>query len=439
MRRRNTRGAWLGVCLWAMSCVWAQPSPVEPIRRALPDWVKFSGEERVRMEGYSAQLYRPTTDNLYLAQRLRLNLTLAPKWTWQGVGGKILAQGQDSRVFWRTQKPAPTSLQDTWDLRQAYAEFGDPGKSPWALRFGRQELIFGDERLIGQATWSNTGRTFDAARLTLHHGPLRLDAFASSVVVLHDGEVGSRDAGNNLHGLYGGITDVIPHSVIEPYFLWRLQPRVTTELGGVGNSDMKVTGVRWAGRVAALDYTSEFVFERGHVLRDQIAAHALRGILGYTVKVSQGTLRPMLEYNFASGDGNAHDGHRNTFDQLYPSSHDKLGLADQNGWRNIHDLRGGLEWKPQPKLTLSVRYHAFWLADPHDALYIAQGGVIVQRADGSAGRWVGQEIDLVGSYAVTKGSQLGLGLSHIFPGTFLRLTTPGHSFTAPYLMLGTQF
>ena len=51
------------------------------------------------------------------------------------------------------------------------------------------------------------------------------------------------------------------------------------------------------------------------------------------------TPRLVAEYNYASGDANPTDGRRGTFDQLYPTAHDKYGLADQVGWRNMHDVR----------------------------------------------------------------------------------------------------
>jgi len=34
-----------------------------------------------------------------------------------------------------------------------------------SLKIGRQELIYGDERLIGAFGWNNIGRVFDAAKL----------------------------------------------------------------------------------------------------------------------------------------------------------------------------------------------------------------------------------------------------------------------------------
>ena len=40
---------------------------------------------------------------------------------------------------------------------------------------------------------------------------------------------------------------------------------------------------------------------------------------------------------------------------------------------------------------------------------------------------------------VSKITQVGAGLTHIFPGTFLKMSTPGQSYTAPYLFFQTKF
>ena len=66
-------GAFL---LWA-SCALAQ-SPLEPVNHALPSWLRFSGEERVRYEGFLGAAFRPDNDDLYVLQRVRLDLRLIP-------------------------------------------------------------------------------------------------------------------------------------------------------------------------------------------------------------------------------------------------------------------------------------------------------------------------------------------------------------------------
>ena len=91
-------------------------------------------------------------------------------------------EAQDSRAFGYNTHPVPANVADSLGLRQAYVSLGDV-ENGWALRVGRQELSFGEERLVGASNWSNVGRTFDAVRMIFNSPGFRLDAFASSVVV----------------------------------------------------------------------------------------------------------------------------------------------------------------------------------------------------------------------------------------------------------------
>jgi hypothetical protein len=409
----------------------SEPLFTNAINKLLPAWISFSGEERLRVEGYENGGIKPPNDGYYLLQRFRWGVTLRPvRWL------KIVGQTQDARAFFQDTTPTST-FQDTWDLRQAYAEIGDTEKSPVALRVGRQEMRLGGERLVGVSNWRNTSRTFDAARLTLRRGKFRLDTFAASEVILRDGQLGSADAGNNLYGLYGVVTDLIPRSTIEPYLLWRLQPGVAAETGGTGHLDAKLSGVRWVGKVRSADYAVGLIFERGSLLKDHINAWASHWLAGYTFNTAW-TPRMFGEFNYATGDGNPKDGQRNTFDQLYATNHDRYGLADAVGWRNMEHVRVGVDTNPRPQWTASVRYSLYWLADAHDALYNTSGNVLAQRADGSAGRWVGTELDLLTRHPVGKSSELGVGFAHIFPGTFLKIATPGHAINSPYVYFSTR-
>ena len=157
--------------------------PSEELNKELPKWLKFSGEFRARLEGYSGGSFRDNSSDAYYLNRLRINLLLQPA-SWI----KIFAQTQDARVAFKNTKPAAPPYQDTWDLRQAYLELGNSEKGIVGVRTGRQELNFGEQRLIGSADWNNTARSFDAVRVTLRPlSGVRVDAFASSVVVLQDG------------------------------------------------------------------------------------------------------------------------------------------------------------------------------------------------------------------------------------------------------------
>lgn len=418
--------------LWCSAC--SQTPTLEPLNNQLPHWLRFSGEERARLEGFAGGGFIAGNDDAYLLNRLRIDMTIIPT-SWM----KFRFETQDSREWWKNQTPAPP-YQDTWDLRMAYVEFGDTESGEAALRVGRQGLAFGEERLIGNTNWQNTARSFDAARGTLHYGKFRLDAFAASVVVLHDGQVGESTGGNNIHGLYGSIANWLPSSTIEPYFFWRLSRGLRTEEGGLGKLDSKTSGVRWVGKLPkGFDYNTDFAIQRGSVGPDRVSAWAGHWVIGRTFAATAWTPRLMAEYNYATGDHNAKDGHIGTFDQLYPTAHDKYGLADQVGWKNIEHLRGGVEFKPAAKWGVSTKYSSYWLADSHDALYNTSSTALARRADGTAGRFVGQEIDATTMYTMSKEVQIGGGVGHLFPGTFLKNTTPHHAYTYPYLLLGYAF
>ena len=78
----------------------------------------------------------------------------------------------------------------------------------------------------------------------------RVDIFASSVVNAVTGTWDRHQQGNNLHGLYGGIEKLVPKATIEPYFLWRLEPRVKNEERAIANLDQEVAGVRIGGKLS---------------------------------------------------------------------------------------------------------------------------------------------------------------------------------------------
>ena len=418
----------------AQPAVGATLQPSAELNRALPKWLRFSGDYRARLEGFEGGGFKLNNGDEYLLSRLRLNLQIKPM-GWL----RVFGQAQDSRVVWKNQHPAAPPFQNTWDIRQAYVEIGNIEKQHFSIRTGRQELNIGDERLVGSSNWTNTARSFDAVRASMHYKGYRLDAFASSVVIARDGQWDHRKDGNNLHGLVGGIEKLVPQAVIEPYLFWRLAPGQKTEAGKLAKLDSKTTGVRWVGKLRAhFDYNTDLAVQTGHLGTDRVRAWAGHANLGYTW-AARFTPRMFAEYNYASGDKNPHDAKRGTFDQLYPTAHNMYGLADQVGWRNIIDLRTGVSIKPRQKWTASGTFHSWWLASIHDALYNAAGAAIARVANGAVGSHVGEELDGQAMYAVNKLVQVGVGFGHIFPGEFLKRATPGKAYNFPFLMAGYTF
>jgi hypothetical protein len=376
----------------------AQPPPaaVTPTRGPAPlgldgqlaPWLQVRGEFRARVEGFTGGGFADVAD-AYWMDRFRLSATVSPTRSTT-----FVVQVHDARAFDKTTGQQLAPLRDTLDLRMAYGEFG----STSTVRLGRQELVFGEQRLIGQSGWQNTARTFDGVRGTLKRHGFQLDAFAASVVRIEPDTFDKSGYGNSLSGAYLSTT-IIPKQTLEPYFFWRQSPGIAAELGGVAPLHQATTGAQMAGTLpSAFDYSIESAFQTGSVGPDRVRAWASHWLVGKTLTDVRARPRVFGEYNYASGDANRTDGIRGTFDQLYPTGHDKYGLADQVGWRNIHHVRAGVEFKPSAKWAANGGYHSWWLASVTDALYSASGAVVARSAAGTAGRHVGQEGDIQAAY-----------------------------------------
>src|SRR5690348_1043376 len=242
--------AYLGaVPLWAQP---AKPSPQTPISSAvnegLPTWLRFSGEERVRIENPWGMGFVDVSD-FFLLNRLRLDMQVRPL-PWL----QFQFEGQDARVFEQTALPAPASQKNAIDLRVGYVQIGIEESSSLTLRAGRLPLAFGEGRVLADPGWSNVGRTIDAARLTVRRGPVKVDLFSGLLVKVDTMGCDQSTPGNHFHGAYGTVGQIVPNSTIEPYILWRLDHNFKNEAGTKGNLDEKTLGLRFGGKFRAADW-----------------------------------------------------------------------------------------------------------------------------------------------------------------------------------------
>jgi hypothetical protein len=263
--------------------------------------------------------------------------------------------------------------------------------------------------------------------------------FAASVVRILDGEFDKSGAGNRFAGAYGSTTKLVKNGTVEPYLFWRRDTNLIGELGSPGDLKQTTVGVRLAGRMPArLDYNLEMVAQRGSLGTDDVQAWAGHWQLRESLPGS-GAVKLTGEFNYASGDENPTDGVRGTFDQLYPTGHDKYGLADQIGWRNIQHVRAGFEVTPIRATPITVNYHSWWLAEKRDGIYTSGSVPLARIITGAADRHVGQELDVQVARSLTQQIQVAGGYAHIFTGAFLKEATPGASYSHPYVMVTYVF
>jgi hypothetical protein len=398
----------------------------------MPSWLRVRGEFRERVEGYDNAGFVEGADDAFFLSRVRLTATA----TGKHVAATV--QVHDARVADKSIGPTAAPFKAPFDLRQAFVDIRN-ARTPLTARVGRQELAFGDQRLIGPGNWTNSGRTFDGARVTFQSKVGQVDLFAVSLVRILDDEFDKSGNGNRLVGAYLSSPRVVPRGTVEPYVFWRRDVNQRAETGVFGALHQVTTGARLVGRMPArFDYSIEIDLQRGSLGPDSVRAWAGHWQLRESLPLA-GTPHVIGEYNYASGDADPSDGIRGTFDQLYATGHDKYGLADQVGRRNIHDVRAGVDVTPIKATPITVNYHMYWLADARDALYAASGAAVARVISGASDRRVGQELDVQIAHPLTEQLSLAAGYAHLFAGPFLKQATPGASYSGPFVMVTYVF
>ncbi len=379
-----------------------------------PPKLSFDGQIRARAESASIESYatpgkRRGADSTLLRTRLGL-LVDSP----QDIKGYI--QLQDSRL-WGSEATVAADSKNV-DLHQGYVDVLNLFAQPLDLRVGRMELQYGDQRLISPLDWSNTGRAWDGARLRWRQAAYAVDVFET---VIKDSSLAKRNG--NFWGLYGTYKAVPKHE-FDLYILGRDQgdDSFTNEHGKKGNLSDRTVGARVKGAPGRFDYTGEADWQFGRKAGQRVRAWALAATGGYTFDQA---LKPRLgvEYDFASGDADPSDNKLQTFDPLFPFGHSYQGYQDIFSWKNGHAFKASASVDPKAGWRLQADLHHFQLHHKADSWFDATGTQITRSAAGTAGKDVGNELDLHVKGKFREVISLWFGYSRFFAGSFVRATT----------------
>ena len=372
--------------------------------------VTVNGQVRHRSEYDDKGLTETGDADLFHLLRTRLGVTARPS---EHVSAFV--QIQDARKFGEEGDLQTVSTldgsADQLDFHQAYLEVDVPGVKGLSARVGRQELAYGNERLVGSIGWSNIGQAFDGAVLKLDHSRGAADLFAMQLRAPDD-VPGSQ----NLFGLYTSWAIGEDHAVD----VFALLDNVTLEItaGPDAGSDVLTRftpGLRAHGSADAFDYALEGIYQTGN--RQTIVGNPLTPISAYLLAAeagySTGATRIGAGYTLLSGDDNPADDTIHNFSTLFATNHKFYGFMDYfprfSTPDGLHDVSLSVTSAISRSLRVRVDGHHF-----------------ASTAEGATGRSLsfGQEVDLVLSYdgqfgrgsLALNGFQLSGGVSVFFRG-----------------------
>lgn len=312
------------------------------------------------------------------------------------------------------------------DLLNLFAEanlFSIDDTPVW-LRVGRQELLYGSQRLISPLDWADTRRTFQGIKAYWHREKDFLDAFCVQPVIPDKSRFDSVD--NNI--VFSGLWYTHRFSKEQSLDLYYLMlddttPAFTGQYNVKGGRNVNTWGARYAGIKNSWMWDFEGMVQAGSYSNQSLFARAFTMGGGYDFKDAWGTPQLWMYYDYASGDhtpgqGNVHT----TFEQLFPFGHYYFGWLDLVGRRNINDINAVCTVFPTKWMFAQLQVHNFYLDSSRDALYAANGVAIRQDKTGKAGSHVGQELDFIVNFHLSNHSDLLFDYSYLFAGSFLKRT-----------------
>jgi len=384
-------------------------------------WASLGGQYRMRVEGWTHFNFGspPTADHndIFVLNRLLYHLDLHV-----GEHFRAFAEGKSAFCANRGLIGGCRTLDaDEFDVQNAFidAKIPLPADADLTLRVGRQELLFGKQRLVSPLDWSNTRRTFDGVSAILHAKNWTATGFLTRPVTILSFEANEWNRHAAFYGAYATRKVERMKGGFDLYWL-AFYREMAAFNGTTGKENRHTLGARAWGSIgdSGFDYDLEGAFQFGELGPGNIHAYMLSTNLGYAFRDTRGKPRVYAGYDFASGDGGPGGSDVQTFNQLFPLGHAYFGYIDTVARQNIHSANAGVSYAPVDDALLKAEYLYFWRASNNDALYNAGGGVVRPGIPGTS-RNIGSELDLTASYQLDRHTQLIGGYSRFFTADFI--------------------
>lgn len=309
---------------------------------------------------------------------------------------------------------APTRGVDEnyWEMQNLFidAKLMETCDGAWYGRVGRQELLYGSQRLVSPLDWANIRRTFDGVKAFYRSDALDIDAFATRPVrkSLNDWD------SSNLDQSFYGIWSTYKKSELGTIDLYWLGYENNAG-GAAGPFRYQTFGSRVNGEKHSILYDLEGAYQTGEFQGADHDAGFFTIGFGHQFKEMSWKPKVMVYYDWASGDAIP----RNGFNQLFPLGHAYLGWMDLFARNNIEDFNVQLTAKPCDSWTLIAWYHVFNRQDTDDVPYTLTNNPYPGTTPAGS-RYLGQEIDFLAKCQLTPRSDIIFGYSHFFTGTYFQ-------------------
>ena len=371
-------------------------------------WIGFGGQQRGRMAHQSTVFYGGNGD-------------FEPvMWTWRTRAHVDLHLGDKFRVFGEgiyshtsidefRLGSIPKAPNINGDALNAFAEFATPIGESWrgGAWGGRRELQMGHERVLSPGNWLLNRHTFDGAGAWIDNGRLKIEGFVTRPHIPVPDMYSRIDDETVFSGLIftTALVDrptVVPGSnapaaretriTIQPYVL-HVKREDFTFVQHTADEDRFTFGLLAYGDVGrtGFDFEYEGMYQYGRYNTGfddgMIHAHSTTIELGYRMPTVPFMPRPIVSFNYASGDSDQNDERLGTFDPLYPLGYAFFGFHAAFDRKNFVTPGVHLDAVLRRNMFLRVNFFpAFLRAETNDGVYNTFNQIVRRPEPQSKGR-----------------------------------------------------
>jgi hypothetical protein len=329
-------------------------------------WLSFGGDIRYQYQWFKNEKWgeSPKDNDGFLFTRY-----LAHADFHTGKHVRTFVQLQSSFANGKPEPPSPVD-ENQLDLHQAFTDitFPLPYAQALTIRIGRQELLYGSQRLVAVRDGPNNRQSFDAARLLYILPGWKADVFFSHFVqskqkIFDDGfKKNTRFWGAYL------VKNKLPFgNNADVYYFGLLRNNAKFD-DGAGKELRHSVGSRiWATK-KFWRYDIEGLYQFGDFAGKKISAWTFSVNTGY--KFANTILKPEagIKTELISGDAKYNDNKLQTFNPLFPRG-GYFGLVSLIGPANLFDIHPSFALELSRTLFFNMDYDIFWRYSRNDGIY----------------------------------------------------------------------
>jgi hypothetical protein len=317
----------------------------------------------------------------------------------------------------------PQIDEDRGDVHQAFVEIGSHVSSPRgiSLRLGRQEVVLGSGRLFDNNEGPNVKLSFDGFRLIAERTRVRLDLFAVKPVENNLGFFD--DVPNPAESAWGSYLTV-PAPIVSrgqaDFYYIGLDTKSATYNTGTGHEVRHTVGTRLFRPIGkGLDYNCEPNFQWGSFRSASIRAWSVSTETGFTFNRIRFHPRPLLRADVYSGDTNPTNQPLGTFNPLFPRGAYFTPLVMPFlGPQNLVHLHPVVQFQLKKNVTGAFAWVWYWRESTHDGIYAFGSEALIDPANASHARYLGNQGDLEIRWAPAPHIIIAFNLAGFKPGSF---------------------